>query len=579
MLVELSIQNLALIDAVTIAFSPGFHVLTGETGAGKSIVVDAVNLVLGERADRDFIQTGADKARVEALFDVRGDAQTLAALDALGLETEEGMLLLSRELTQAGRNVCRVGGAMVPLATLKQVAGTLLDMHGQHEHQALLDERRHLAYLDEFGEAAHRASLEAVAAAYAAWHDARRALNQLRERLSQRDARLDMLRYQLQELDAAKLRAGEEDELERQRTFYRNAERITAGVERAFDTVYGGAEQTAALDALRAGADALAPLARLDEAYAALHERLQEQYYQLEDTAHELRALRDGLEFDPADAEAVEARMDEIHRLRRKYGQTTHDMLAARERIAQELTGLEDAEETEERLAKRCRALEEALYAQSQALSQARRALAGDFEARMRAQLADLGMPHAVFRASFAVMPEEAAAPGAYSAQGFDQVAFLLSPNLGEPEKPLARIASGGELSRIMLALKSIAAEQTGVPSMVFDEIDTGISGRMAQVVAEKMAALAKQRQVICVTHLPQIAAMADAQYLVQKREAGGHTRTHVALLDAQGRCAELARLVGGAQPESASALTHAAMLLQEAEARKEALRGEAEKQ
>jgi len=563
---------LAIIDAVSIRFAPGFNVLTGETGAGKSIVVDAVNLALGERADRDMIQAGADKAHVEALFDVTGHVAVLRALEELGLEAEDGFLPLAREISAAGRTLCRVGGSVVPLTTLRQVAEALLDMHGQHEHQSLLDVRRHLAYLDAYGDAAHAGLVAGVREAYQAWREAAKELARLRERMQERDARLDLLRYQLSELDGAHLQAGEEEELERQRVFFRNAERITEGIEHAYEAIYEG-EQASALELLRAGADALAPLAKLDALYQQLHERLEELYYQLEDASAELRALRDGLEYDPQTAEEVEARLDAISRLRRKYGATTHDMLATRDRLAAELATLEDAEGAEAGLERIVGRLEEELYGQACALHAARRALARRFEERMCAQLADLGMANATMRAHFAELPAREEAASRFCADGLDQVEFLLAPNLGEPERPLARIASGGELSRIMLALKTVSAEKTGVPSMVFDEIDAGISGRMAQTVAEKMAALAKGHQVICVTHLPQIAAMADAQFLVEKRESDGRTRTHVARLDEEGRCAELARIVGGADPQSASSLRHAATLLQEAADRKGLLR------
>ncbi len=576
MLLELSIRNLAIIDAVTISFTPGLNVMTGETGAGKSIVVDAVNLVLGERADRDMVQAGAEKARVEALFDVTGHASALQVLEALGLEAEDGLLPLAREINSAGRTLCRVGGSVVPVSTLKQVAETLLDMHGQHEHQSLLDTRRHLLFLDAYGSAAHAAMVAGVRGAYHAWREVARELSQLRERLKERDARLDLLRYQLAELEGAHLRPDEEEELERQRIFYRNAEKITEGVEHAFVALYQGeGTQASALDSLRNSVDALAPLSKLDVPYEQLHARLEELYYQLEDASGELRALRDGMEYDPENAEAVEARLDVISRLRRKYGATTRDMLATRDRLAKELAGLEDAEGTEADLSRAAGRFEAELYAQAEALHSARRALAEQFEARMCEQLADLGMTNARMRVLFSDLPAQSEAAPRFTADGLDTVEFLLAPNLGEPERPLARIASGGELSRIMLALKTISAEQTGVPSMVFDEIDTGISGRMAQVVAEKMATLAKAHQVICVTHLPQIAAMADAQYLVEKREAEGRTRTGVQQLDHQGRCAELARIVGGADPNSASSLQHASTMLEEANARKGLLRRE----
>jgi len=447
-------------------------------------------------------------------------------------------------------------------------------MHGQHEHQSLLDIRRHLSYLDAYGDAEHAGLVSGTREAYNAWRDAARELAKLHDRMKERDTRLDLLRYQLSELDAAHLQAGEEEELERQRVFFRNTEKITEGVVHAFEAIYQGkGQRVSALESLRDGTDALAPLSKLDTLYQRLYERLEELYYQLEDTTDELRALRDGLEYDPGVAEEVEARLDVISRLRRKYGVTTRDMLMTRDRLAAELAGLEDAESAEANLERAVSLLETQLYDRASALHLARRELAGRFEERMLAQLTDLGMANARIRARFAELPSREEAPARFSADGMDLVEFLLAPNLGEPERPLARIASGGEISRIMLALKTVSAEKTGVPSMVFDEIDTGISGRMAQVVAEKMAALAKEHQVICVTHLPQIAAMADAQYLVEKCEGDGRARTHVTQLDEQGRCAELARIVGGADPDSTSSLRHASILLKEANEKKDLLR------
>ena len=569
MLLQLSIHQLALIDDITIEFAPGFNALTGETGAGKSIVVDAMNLVLGERAERDLIQSGAQKARVEALFDVADNAPLLSLLQELQLEAEEGMISISRELTSGGRNICRVMGSVVPLSTLKRVSALLLDLHGQHEHQSLLDERRHLAFLDGFGGARLDELRAQVASLYGAWRGTRMQLDRLLADAADRERRMDMLRYQVQEIDAARLRPGEAEELEHQRMFYRNAEKIIKSVEAAYASLYAGAEgQSSALDALRGGIDDLESIAPLDARYERLYARLDELYYQLEDAVSDVRALHAELDYDEADAEAVEERFDLIGKLRRKYGKDIQEILRFREEAASELDRLEHADDLSDQLKKTLSRQQRALAQASQALSAARREVASAFERQVEEQLQDLGMRHAKFQVTFADHQ-----PNDFTVDGIDEVSFAMSANLGQPLRPLARVASGGELSRIMLALKNLEAERSGIPSMVFDEIDTGISGRMAQVVAEKMAQIAGRHQVICVTHLPQIAAMADAQYVVEKGEADGRTRTRVTRLDEAGRREELARLVSGTQETNASSLRHASTLLSEAAQRREALR------
>lgn len=571
MLLQLSIHQLALIDDITIDFAPGFNALTGETGAGKSIVVDAVNLVLGERAERELIQNGAQKARVEALFDVADNVPLLSLLQELQLEPEEGMVSISRELTSAGRNICRVMGSVVPLATLKRVSALLLDIHGQHEHQSLLDERRHLAFLDGFGGVLLEELRAQVASLYAAWRATRQELERLLADAADRERRMDMLRYQVQEIDAARLRPGEGEELERQRTFYRNAEKIIKSVEAAYTALYAGADgQDSALDALRGGIDDLQGIAPLDPRYERVYVRLDELYYQLEDAVSDVRGLHAELDYDEADAEAVEERFDLIGRLRRKYGKDIDEILKFRAEAASELDRLEHADDLSDQLKKTLSRQQRALAQASEALSVARREVAATFERRVEEQLQELGMRHARFQVAFAERK-----PNDFTADGVDEVSFAMSANLGQPLRPLARVASGGELSRIMLALKNLEAERSGIPSMVFDEIDTGISGRMAQVVAEKMAQIAGRHQVICVTHLPQIAAMADAQYVVEKGETDGQTRTSVTRLDEAGRREELARMVSGAQETNESSLRHAGTLLLEAAQRRETLRAQ----
>ena len=575
MLLQLSIQNLALIDGMSIDFSPGMNVLTGETGAGKSIVVDAVNLVLGERADRDLIANGKAKARVEAVFDIADNEKVKAMLAQMEILGDEDMAAISRELTSAGKNICRINGTIVPLQTLRQVSAQLLDIHGQHEHQLLLDNRNHLGYLDNYASDEIGDLLEQCAQRYEAWRQAGQKLSKLRKNVAQREQRLDMLRFQLEELRAAGLVADEEEELERQKVFYRNAGKIMSAFDEACLLLkHGEGERLSVVEALREGVDALTPISSLDERYEAVYNRLDGLYYEVEDAVGELVGLREEMDFDQEDAERVESRLDLLRRLHRKYGATMQEMIAYRDRIAAELGELEDSDEAIERMEKEVRLHARALNETCTQLTQIRQQAASRFERDIEEQLRDLGMKNAQISMAFAPMQEGERRTDRFSPQGVDHVEMMFCANLGQPLKPLARVASGGELSRIMLALKNLSAQKPGIPrSMVFDEIDTGISGRMAQVVAEKMSQIGDHHQVICVTHLPQIAAMADEQFLVSKQDDNGVTRTQVTQLGRMQRAQELSRMVGGADCESESSVRHAFTLLDDADKRKQVLR------
>ena len=559
MLLQLSIHHLALIDDMTIDFEPGMNVMTGETGAGKSIVVDAVNLVLGERADRDLITSGEMKARVEAVFDIADNEKVKSVLSELTLTGDEDTASISRELTSAGRNICRINGTIVPLQTLRQVSAQLLDIHGQHEHQLLLDSKNHIGYLDEYAADEIHPMLIENETAYASWRQTAQKLSKLRKSVAEREQRIDMLRFQLEELRGAHLTAGEEEELERQKVFYRNAGKIMSAFDESCALLSDGVEGgSSAVEMLREGVNALEPVASLDARYETVYARLDGLCYEVEDAARDLRDLREDMDYDGEEAERVESRLDLLRRLNRKYGATTQDMIRYRDKEYRQMT----------------RKLEEI----SLRLTHAREEAARRFEHAIVEQLHDLGMKNARLSIAFAPLQEGEKLRDRFSAQGVDRIEMMFCANLGQPLKPLARVASGGELSRIMLALKNLSAQKPGIPrSMVFDEIDTGISGRMAQVVAEKMSQIGDHHQVICVTHLPQIAAMADTQYLVCKYDENGTTRTEVTRLDEQQRAQEIARMVGGATCESESSVRHAAVMLEEAKARKQALRAEIE--
>ena len=560
MLQQLLIKNIALIDQIEITFGRGLHVLTGETGAGKSIVVDAVNLILGGRADRELIRTGCEKAYAEGLFELSDCAHARAWLDAHEIEYEENCLTVSREINLNGRSICRIQGIAVPLAQLRELSSMLMDMHGQHEHQSLLDDKNHLRCLDSLGDDAHIALQEETAVLYAAYHEAHAAFSRLKRESIHREEKLKQLRAQEEELSSAQLIEGEEEALSQEKERYRSIEKISQALRQASEALYE-AGSSAAVEQTRTAMHALAPIERLGSDYAELYKRAESLYYDTEDLGLTVRGILDTLEDDPERAAQVEERLDMIRKLSRKYGATTGDMLKKLDEIHEELSQYESLETSLDRLKKKAQDAYRVYYASAMKLSESRKMLAKQFEAKMEAQLHDLNMKGTRFYVSFSDTPP------APAANGMDQVSFLIAPNAGEEKKPLAKIASGGELSRVMLSLKSLSGERAEIPSMVFDEIDTGISGRTAQVVAQKMWDIAKYRQVICVTHLQQIAAMATRHYLVSKGEHDGRTNTSVRELDGTERIREIARMLSGVSENSESGMTHAENMLKEAAA------------
>ena len=559
---EIAIRNIALIDELRLELGEGLNVLTGETGAGKSIVVDALTLVLGGRADKSLIRTGTDRARVEALFDVSANREAQELLRQWGLKSDEGVAVVARELTASGRSLCRVCGATVPLSQFRRLTAALVELHGQHEHQLLCDPQRHTAYLDAFGKEDHKALLRQVARDHAEYTRFKQEGQRLASDLAERERLRDMLTFQLEEIDSVKPKAGEMEKLEKKNALMRSAEKIAQRVGRACDLVYRGAGRgPSAQEALKKAAQAMGDLAGLDQRFDQAKTRLEELFYASQDLGYELQDMCDSMEFDPGEAERTASRLSELKGLTRKYGPELEDVLAFRQRAA---ARLEEIEGGDEKLAEVKRREERALQALAEscrALGESREALARTLCARIMEELNALGMSRARFEVRFAAL-----GPGRYSEKGAEKAEFMLSANPGEPVKPLSAVASGGELSRIMLAMKAVAAGQAGVDAMVFDEIDTGVSGRMAQVVGEKMAAIARTCQVICVSHLPQIAALGDRQYLVEKKVTQGRTGSTVRLLDREGRVEELARMVGGAG-DMASSRAHAANLLDAAQA------------
>ena len=533
MLELLHIENIAIIEAADIEFAPGFNALTGETGAGKSIVIDSLSAVLGQRTSRELIRTGAEKAFVSAAFS--GMAPELT--EELGIQPEaDGTLLLQREIQTDGKNVCRVNGRPVTVGQLRALGARLLNIHGQHDGQQLLDEEQHIVYLDSFGR------VESLAITYAEKYknftDIRRQIGALQMDEAEKVRRVDTLQYQIEELRRAKLTPGEEEELTARRGMLRNAEKFLDAVAGADYALNGEDSGGGALSALRQAQDALGGVRHLDDAFGQLYERLGEAYSEVYDIAATVEDKRGELDVSPGELDRVESRMDLLYRLKKKYGATVEDMLDYQARCEAELAQIEDAGDTLVRLEQALSKAEKEARQAAQALSDARKAAADRLTAQILAELQQLDMGKIRFAVDFAEKPLDS--------DGMDTVRFLMSANVGEELRPIHKIASGGELARIMLAMKNVLSEQDHVGTMVFDEVDTGVSGRAAQKVAEKMARISRRKQVLCVTHLPQLAAMADTHFSVEKGERGGRTYTEVRRLDREQRRRELARLTGG---------------------------------
>ena len=563
MLELLHIENIAVIEQADIAFRPGFNALTGETGAGKSIVIDAMGAVLGGRTSRDLIRTGADKAFVSATFS--GVREDLPGLLANGVRPdEEGNLLLQRELNTEGKNLCRANGRPVTVAQLREIGRELLNIHGQHDGQQLLDPASHLGYLDQFGGC--QPLLESYQEAYRKWHDIRREMDKLQMDEAERSRWVDTLNYQIQELERAQLKAGEDEELSARRTLLRSAGRLMEAVQSAEFALSGDEDRDGACSLIAQAEGEVQGVSSISPELSELSEKLTALRCAADDAADTLRDLSRSFDFSPGELDQVEERLDLLYRLRKKYGPTVEDMLSYLDRCRKELDQIQYADDTLARLEKDLKKAQKEAARRGEVLSQARREAAGALQARVQEELRQLDMPKVQFQTEFTPKGGEAG----MDETGLDEVQFLMSANLGEALKPIQKVASGGELARIMLALKNVLAEGDQIGTLVFDEVDTGVSGRAAQKVAEKMAQVARGKQVLCVTHLPQIAAMADTHFSVQKGEREGRTYTRLERLDRSQRREELARLIGGASI-TPSLLESAEELLRQAEQQKQA--------
>ena len=532
MLSLLHIENIAVIESADISFDQGFNVLTGETGAGKSIVIDAISAILGERAYRDMIRTGTTKASVRAVFT---GVPELSWFADNGVEYDSETII-QREIHLDGKNVCRVNGSLVSVSILRKLGIQLINIHGQHDSASLFDEDNHLAFLDAFGDN------EALRAEYSEKYDSvaklRRQIDRMTMDAGEKLRRMETLKYQISEIEKADLEAGEDEHLEERRKILQNAEKLSNGMETAVECLYGGDDSDGASGLLAQAEYALARLAKFSDSFSELHDRVADLMYQVQDVAEEVRDARDDLSYSADELEQIESRLDVIHKLRRKYGVTCEDILAYLDKAKKELDDIEFADDHLERLKKNLNKAEKTAWDAAKKLRNNRKETAEYMSKRILTELAQLDMPRVQFSCEFT---ETELTP-----TGADAVAFYMSANAGEALKPMSKVASGGELARIMLAMKNVLAEKDQVNTLIFDEVDTGVSGRAAQKVAEKLRSVAAHKQVLCVTHLPQLAALANTHLLIAKSERDGRTYTSVTPLDIEGRKKELARIIGG---------------------------------
>lgn len=567
MLKSLTVWNFALLEHVQVEFQPGLNILTGETGAGKSILIDSLGAVLGARMSADMVRSGCDWLRVEAVFSLEDESLGLhELLTQQAIDDSDKELIITRQLTRAGRSTALVNGCHVTLAVLRQIGAYLVDIHGQNENLALLKEENQFHLLDGYDPDVSEA-LAAYECVYREWREKKKAYAEKQQASREYAQRLDMLHWQDKEISEANLKPGEDEQLEVDIRKLSHAEKIVGSVEESYQLLEGdGGNGLGVLPALSQVKKDLEEIGRFDDALANAQKMVEEAYISLQEASYELRDYGESVEFSPERLDQLQSRMDVIYRLCKKYGATLGDVLAHQAKVEQELSEIENYDEDIAALEKEIAVLEEKLGRKAAELTRLRTAAANDLSSAIEEQLFALGMP----KARFHIRVEQAED---YGANGRDDVAMFFSANPGEEEKPLQKVASGGELSRIALAIKTVASSRdSSVPSMVFDEIDTGIGGRTAQMVAERIALVAQYKQVLCITHLPQIACMADAHLYISKRTVEGTTATQIRPLSERERISEIARMASGADMTTAS-LDNAREMVSHAKMKKDAFK------
>jgi DNA repair protein RecN (Recombination protein N) len=552
LLAELSIKNFAIIESLAISFEKGLTVLTGETGAGKSIIIDAIHLLVGGRGSAEFVRHGTAKAEIEGLFllDEHNHA-CFEKAEQFGIEIQDGMVVLRRDITINGKSICRVNGKLVTLAILREIGQTLIDIHGQHEHQDLMNQDRHLSLLDQYGGARIEQALTEYQALFDKYINLKKQLDKLTENEQQMAHRLDLIQFQLDEIRAADLTPNEDHQLMEERMKIANFEKIYNSLQDAYNALHG---ERRGLDWIGLAMNHTEEISNLESTYQEIAETVSNSFYQLEDISYKIRQQLDLLEYDPQRLDFIETRLNEINHLKRKYGQTVEEILTYAAEIEDEIDTIQNRDTHVTKIKQQLDSIAKDLLVEANNVSHLRKQLAETLVENIHRELKELYMAKTVFHVEFSkrtgsfddlVLDGE---PVKFSREGIDVVEFYISTNPGEPLKPLAKVASGGELSRIMLALKSIFSKHQGVTSIIFDEVDTGVSGRVAQAIGEKIYRISSDSQVLCISHLPQVAAMADTHLFISKEVVGERTKTSVKPLTATEKVREISRMIAGVE-------------------------------
>lgn len=551
MLAQITIKDFAIIDEITVNFNDGLTVLTGETGAGKSIIIDAIQLLAGARASVEFVRHNSDEAWIEGIFFIDNENHNvysiLKELD-IQVDDEEGSIILQRIITAKGKSICRINGKLVTLSILKEVGQTLIDIHSQHETQSLMHPENHIKLLDYYEFNKINLTKEAYLELYEELNELQKKFKQLTESEKQFNERTDLLSFQLNELQSANLEIGEDEELENERHRLMNYEKLFENLQLSYHSLFG---DNKALDFLSQAATSLEQIEDIDPSFKKISEEIKSHYYGLEELSYQIRQHLDGLEYDPQRLDEVESRLHEINRLKRKYGREIDQLISLMIEMEEELEQLENKEVHLESLQKQILSLQKDTLVEAENLRKTRQQVAEKLKNEIKKELKDLYLEKAIFDVEFSTIDGDIIWKDKkvkLTKNGLDQIQFLISTNPGEPLKPLHKVASGGEMSRIMLALKRIFSEQQNVTSVIFDEVDTGVSGRVAQAIAEKINEISKKSQVICITHLPQVAAMADQHLLIEKELDKDRTKTKVIKLTKEQSVEELARMISGSE-------------------------------
>ncbi|WP_368487821.1 DNA repair protein RecN [Clostridium sp. BJN0013] len=565
MLLQLNIKNFALIEKLIISFESGFNILSGETGAGKSILIDAINYVMGSKFNKDLIRTGKNKTFVEAVFTIE-NPKTLEILNEEGISGEEGMVIISRESFQSGRTIAKVNGKSILVSNLRKISSTLLDIHGQHDSQNLLAEENHISYLDYYGESALHIPLKDYREKYESLNNIKRKICEVSQKGENKEKITDFLKYQIDEIDSANLIEGEEEKLNEKFKIFSNQEKINTVINDCYIKLYSGEEGKISIyDSLGIIIKQLNSIKNIMPEIDNIYNSFENIYYNIEGNIEDLRGIKDNFYYDANELEYINNRIHQINNFKNKYGSNVKDILNYRDKIKSKYEEMKNMSQVIEKLNLEKIKLEDTLKLKGKEIHEIRSKLAKDLEKNIKNELDFVGLEKSKFKIQVKMEDK-------FTSKGMDDVKFYIATNPGEPLKPLEKIVSGGELSRIMLALKTVFIDKDFIPSVIFDEIDTGISGRIAQCVAEKMYVISKKHQVFCVTHLPQIACMSDIHYWVSKQVIDNMTYTKVKKMNKKEKEYEIARMIGGSEVTKIT-LEHARELINMADLKKDKIK------